>query len=78
MDRVRLWKDCEKHGRTFALPLVEGCIEGYENWPPDVQNETRYPRICAKWLPRWCLPFVVGKLPDGIQDSMMCRTYATW
>jgi hypothetical protein len=50
MNRPRLEVDCAKHGKTRALPLIEGRVAGHEKWPENQQELESYPRICARCL----------------------------
>jgi hypothetical protein len=43
----KLTVQCEKHGETWALPVVDGKILPRDEWPADVEVR---PRICAKCL----------------------------
>lgn len=37
--------DCPEHGRSGALPVIDGKIVPYQEWPADVEQR---PRICVK------------------------------
>ena len=48
--KPRLTVVCAKHGEQRGLPMVREGLRPYEDWPDDVADETKYPRVCVKCL----------------------------
>ncbi len=55
--RARMTVDCEKHGSNHrAIPVINGVIEPYAQWPEDVEDVTKYERVCTKCLAESMIP----------------------